>query len=94
MITGPGPFAAIADVAFLPLVDAAKLHCPVLIIRGEHDDIATEADLLDYYAKLATRDKQFVVIPGQAHVSYLGVNRARFWHVVRAFLEMPARVDE
>jgi len=26
-------------------------------------------------------------------VSYLGVNRARFWHVVRSFLDMPERVD-
>ena len=88
------PTGTYADMcSILPLVDPKKLHCPVLVIRGEHDGIATEADLLDYYARLATTDKQFVVIPGQAHVSYLGVNRARFWHVVRAFLEMPPRVD-
>lgn len=77
----------------LPVCDPARLRCPVLIIRGEHDGIATEEDLLAYYARLPNKDKQFVVVPGQAHVSYLGVNRARFWHVVRNFLEIPPRLD-
>ena len=72
---------------------ATRLRCPALIIRGEHDGIATEEDLLAYYRQLPNKDKQFVVVPGQAHVSYLGVNRARFWHVVRNFLEVPPRID-
>jgi pimeloyl-ACP methyl ester carboxylesterase len=79
--------------AKLPVCDPARATCPVLIIRGEHDGIATEADLLAYYSRLPNRDKHFVVVPGQAHVSYLGVNRARFWHTVRQFLEIPERRD-
>ena len=78
----------------LPLCDPKKIKCPVQIIRGEHDGVATEEDLLNYYNALEVRDKQFIIIPGQAHVSYLGVNRARFWHVVRSFLDMPERVDD
>ena len=77
----------------LPVCDPAKTTCPVLIIRGEHDGIATEEDLLDYFNKLPTRDKQFVIIPGLAHVTFLGRNRARFWHVLKDFLNSPARVD-
>ena len=77
----------------LPLCDPTKIQCPVQIIRGEHDGIATEEDLLNYYNELTVKDKQFIIIPGQAHVSYLGVNRARFWHIVQAFLKMPQRVD-
>jgi pimeloyl-ACP methyl ester carboxylesterase len=77
----------------LPVNDPTRLRCPVLIIRGEHDGIATEDDLLAYYRQLPNKDKQFVVVPGQAHVSYLGVNRARFWHVLRNFLEGPPRID-
>jgi pimeloyl-ACP methyl ester carboxylesterase len=65
----------------------------VLIIRGEHDGIATEADLLNYFRALPNKDKQFVIIPGQAHVSYLGVNRGRFNHVMREFLTLPGRLD-
>jgi pimeloyl-ACP methyl ester carboxylesterase len=80
--------------SILPVCDPTKIQCPVQIIRGEHDGIATEEDLLNYFNLLPQRDKQFIIIPGQAHVSYLGVNRARFWHVMRKFLEMPGRLDE
>lgn len=80
--------------ANLPVCDPTKVTCPVLIVRGEHDGIATEEDLLGYYQRLPNKDKQFVVMPGTAHVSHLGVNRARFWHVIRSFLEMPGRVDK
>ncbi len=80
--------------ANLPVCDPTKIKCPVLIIRGEHDGVATEEDLLNYFNLLPNRNKQFAIIAGQAHVSHLGVNRARFWHVMRRFMEMPERVDE
>lgn len=79
--------------AHLPVNDPHRIECPVLVVRGEHDGIATEEDLSAFFEALPSRDKQFVIIPGQAHVSYLGVNRARFRHVVHAFLTTPARVD-
>jgi hypothetical protein len=34
-----------------------------------------------------------VMLSGQAHNMTVGVNRHRFWHVLRSFLEMPERVD-
>ena len=79
--------------ANLPVVDPTKLTCPVQILRGVHDGIATEEDLLAFFGKLATSDKQFVVLPGQAHVGMLGVNRHRMFHAMLDFLTMPARVD-
>jgi pimeloyl-ACP methyl ester carboxylesterase len=79
--------------ARLPVCDPTKIRCPTMIIRGEHDGIATEEDLLAYYSALPVHDKQFTIIPGMAHVSHLGVNRARFWHVLRKFLETPDRID-
>lgn len=79
--------------ANLPLVGPTKITCPVLIIRGEHDGIATEEDLLAFFQALETKDKQFAMLSGQAHSAPLGVNRARFAHVVHAFLTMPDRVD-
>ena len=78
----------------LPVCDPTKIQCPVLIIRGEHDGVATEEDLLNYFNLLPNRNKQFAIIAGQAHVSHLGVNRARFWHVMRRFLEIPPRLDQ
>ena len=77
----------------LPMVDPAKVLCPVMIIRAEHDGIATDADILDFFAQLPTSDKQIVKIGGLAHTALLGVNRARFHHALHSFLTMPARVD-
>ncbi len=79
--------------ANLPVVDPRKITCPVLIVRGEHDGIATEEDLVAFYRELPNMDKQFTIIAGQAHSAPLGVNKARFFHVLHAFLTMPDRVD-
>lgn len=79
--------------ANLPVVDPKKVTCPVLIVRGEHDGIATEEDLVAFYRELPNMDKQFAIIAGQAHSSTLGVNKARFFHVLHAFLTIPERVD-
>jgi len=77
----------------LPLVDPAKITCPVLMIRADHDGITTDEDTANFYAALATKDKQLLMMSGQAHNITVGVNRHRFWHALRSFLEFPARVD-
>ena len=77
----------------LPMVDPAKILCPVLICRAEHDGIATDADILDFFSQLPSPDKQIVKIGGLAHTAILGVNRERFYHALISFLSMPARVD-
>src|SRR5216683_394996 len=69
----------------LPLVDPAKLSCPVQIIRAEFDGIATEDDLFAFYRALPNKEKQFVFLSGSAHVSAFGVNRHRFWHAMNEF---------
>jgi len=77
--------------ANLPMVDPARVQAPVLLVRGEHDGIATEEDLLDFYRRLPNADRQFVVLAGASHAVALGHTRNQLWHVMRAFLEMPAR---
>ena len=79
--------------ANLPLVDPEKVVCPVLIVRGEHDGIATEEDLINFFRLLPNTDKQFVVVAGQAHSSTLGINRHRFFHIVEGFITFPSRLD-
>jgi len=76
--------------ANLPVIDPAKIVCPVCIIRGEYDGIATEEDLLDFFARLPSKDKQFVFISGLAHAATLGINRHKFWHTMQSFMAMPA----
>ena len=79
--------------ANLPVVDPLKVHVPILLVRGEYDGIATEADLLSFYRQLTIPDRQMIILPGAAHALSLGINRQQFWHVMRAFLDMPPRLD-
>ena len=75
--------------ANLPLVDPKKVQSPVMLLRGEHDGIATIDDLYDFYKELPNGDRQFVILPGVAHSVILATNRQLFWHAVRGFLTMP-----
>ena len=76
----------------LPVCDPGKIRCPVLIIRAEYDGIATDEDVMGFFAKLPHADKQMVKIGGLAHTALLGINRQRFHHAVAAFLSMPERI--
>ncbi|WP_428491584.1 alpha/beta hydrolase [Rhodopila sp.] len=75
--------------ANLPLVDPTKVQSPVLMVRGQYDGISTEEDLLDFFTKLPTPDKQYAVIPGAAHAVGMSLTRADLWHVMHEFLTMP-----
>lgn len=75
--------------ANLPVIDPAKIDCPVCIIRGEYDGIAAEPDLLDFFGKLPSKDKQFVFVSGLAHAATLGINRHKFWHAMESFMNVP-----
>jgi hypothetical protein len=79
--------------ANLPIVDPLKVHSPVLIVRGECDGIATQVDLINFYKQLPYADRKFVILPRAPHALSLGINRQQFWHVMRAFLELPPRQD-
>jgi pimeloyl-ACP methyl ester carboxylesterase len=79
--------------ANLPVCDPEKINCPVLLMRGENDGIATEEDCINFFVKLPNKDKQFVILPGQAHVGVFGYNKDRFNHVLKSFVTMPPRVD-
>ncbi|MBZ5578172.1 MAG: alpha/beta fold hydrolase [Acidobacteriia bacterium] len=76
--------------ANLPLVDPSKVLAPVLLVRGEYDGIATVDDLSAFYKLLPNGDRQFVILPGTAHSVVLSLNRKLFWHIMHAFLTMPA----
>ena len=76
----------------LPLVDPTKVLCPVLMLRGDHDGISTNADLLEFYDKLANGDRQFVILPYVAHSVTDAKNRSMAFHMIHAFLTMPPQV--
>ena len=75
--------------ANLPLVTPEAIACPTLVIRGEYDGIAAEPDLLDFFARLPSKDKQFVVLAGIAHNPMMGVHRRKFHYALQTFLQSP-----
>jgi pimeloyl-ACP methyl ester carboxylesterase len=79
-------------VVNLPVCDPDKILCPVLIIRAEHDGIATDEDVMGFFGRLPNADKQMTKIGGLAHTALLGINRHRFYHTVYGFLSMPERI--
>jgi pimeloyl-ACP methyl ester carboxylesterase len=80
-------------VSKLPLVEPERLACPVLILRAEHDGIATEDDLMAFFRQLPNADKQLVKLGGLAHTALLGVNRRRLFHALQAFLTLPPPIQ-
>jgi pimeloyl-ACP methyl ester carboxylesterase len=76
----------------LPLVDPLKVLSPVLLIRGDHDGIATVADLSDFFGQLPNGDRQFVIVPQTAHNPTMGKNRFLYWYTINGFLNAPPPV--
>ena len=66
---------------------------PVGHRREAVDGIASEDDLLSFFKKLPVGDREFVVLPGAAHLIAFGAHRRQFFHIMRSFLEMPKRLD-
>jgi alpha-beta hydrolase superfamily lysophospholipase len=79
--------------AHMPVNDPTKILAPVLMLRGEYDGNSTEIDLLNMYRKFPNHDKQYVTIAGAAHSLIFATNRHQMWHAMKAFLEMPPRLD-
>ena len=76
----------------LPLVDPKKITVPTIIMRGEYDGIAGLQDLLNFYAELPTRDKQFTIMPGISHASFQQKNYLMVYHILHSFFSQPAPV--
>ena len=66
----------------LPVIDPANLNVPVLIMRGQFDGIASNEDLLDFFARLPNPDKQFSMMAGIAHNSTKQINYRISYHIL------------
>ena len=76
----------------LPVVDPQKIMVPTLIMRGQHDGIASLQDLLKFFEKLPNPDKQFTVMPGVSHASFQQKNYMVVYHILASFFAHPAPV--
>src|SRR5215813_7037177 len=62
------PSGTYLDMALnMPMVDPAKLGCPVCLVRPEHDGNAGEEELVRFFRALNSKDKQFVFMQGMTH---------------------------
>jgi pimeloyl-ACP methyl ester carboxylesterase len=75
--------------ARLPVVDPLKITVPTMIMRGQYDGIASVRDLLAFFEKLPSPDKQFAVMPGIAHASFQQKNYALVYHLLLSFFTQP-----
>lgn len=70
----------------LPLVDAAQIPVPVMLIHGQYDDVADLPGLWPFFAALPNPDKRYVVIPDAGHMMHLQLGHRRFQQAVAEFL--------
>src|SRR5262245_34819766 len=76
----------------LPLVDPAKITVPTIVMRGEHDGIASVEDLIKFFARLPHPDKQFAVMEGISHASFQQKNYMSVYHILHSFFTQPESV--
>lgn len=72
----------------LPLVDPEAIHAATLVLRGEYDGIASEADLLDFFRRLPSYSKQFVFMAGISHASFQQKNYLMVYQILHAFFTL------
>lgn len=73
----------------LPLLDPARLTVPTIILRGEHDGIASMDDLIKYFVRLPHPNKQFSVMEGISHASFQQKNYMSVYHLLDSFFTLP-----
>jgi pimeloyl-ACP methyl ester carboxylesterase len=76
----------------LPLVDPARITVPTLLMRGQWDGIAGVDDLIEFFKRLPSPDKQFCVMPGISHASFQQKNYLMVYHILHAFFGQPEPV--
>ena len=73
----------------LPLVDPERITAPTLIMRGEFDGIASLSDLMAFYQRLPSTNKQFSIMQGISHASFQQKNYMMVYHILHGFFSMP-----
>jgi pimeloyl-ACP methyl ester carboxylesterase len=73
----------------LPLVDPRKITVPSIILRGEHDGIASLDDLIEFFKLLPNMNKQFSVMAGISHASFQQKNYMMVYRILHSFFTLP-----
>ncbi len=76
--------------ANLPVVDPALIFVPTIVMRGQFDGIAAMDDLIEFFERLPSPDKQFSVMAGISHASFQQKNYLMVYHILHAYFTQPA----
>ena len=76
----------------LPVVDPEKITVPTLVLRGQFDGIAAMDDLIEFFKRLPSPDKQFTVMNGISHASFQQKNYQMVYQILHAYFTQPAPV--
>lgn len=79
-------------VTRLPILDPKKMTMPVLILRGELDGIATDADVMAFFKDVACPEREFRLIAGTTHAIGWSRSREVAWASLLNFLQPTALV--
>ncbi|MEO7339219.1 MAG: alpha/beta fold hydrolase [Caldimonas sp.] len=74
----------------LPVVEPTRITVPTLVLRGQFDGIAGLDDLIEFFKRLPTSDKQFNVMNGISHASFQQKNYKMVYHILHAWFTQPA----
>ncbi len=69
----------------LPLVNPEAIKVPTIIMRGQHDGIASFDDLVNFFIKLPNPNKQFTVMEGISHASFQQKNYLMVYEILEHF---------
>ena len=73
----------------LPVVDPGKITVPTVVLRGQYDGIAAFDDLIEFFKRLPSADKQFTVMNGISHASFQQKNYLMVYQILHAYFTQP-----
>jgi pimeloyl-ACP methyl ester carboxylesterase len=76
----------------LPVNDPARITMPTLVLRGQYDGIAAFDDLIEFFKRLPSADKQFTVMAGISHASFQQKNYRMVYAILHEWFTRPAPV--
>ncbi|MEO8739188.1 MAG: alpha/beta fold hydrolase [Casimicrobiaceae bacterium] len=74
----------------LPVVDPERIAVPTLVLRGQYDGIAAFNDLVEFFKRLSSPDKQFTVMAGISHASFQQKNYMIVYAILHAWFTQPS----
>ena len=74
-------------VSIMPMLNPRLMNVSIMLIHGEHDDVADTVGLLPFFQALPNPDKRYVIIPQAGHMMMFQKGRQQFQHAVIDFLD-------